>query len=934
MASTGQEPRGPSRSRSLLVSPGVSKDDSDAAIVLQRRIFLRIVAVSFPDCSDAYLKAFPLCPATKDWGGVRIVPRRTVVRIARRVALCLPLWLLLSSAAYANPVHLRCEYVENPLGIDVAKPRLSWQIDNRERNWKQSGYELLVATTPAKLRLGKADVWESGKQAGAQSVGLVYGGPKLESRRRYYWTVRVWDAGGKQSRWAAPAWWEMGLLDQADWKAQWITWKNPEAEADRSAMRWIWAPGVDALKAAPKSKAVFQLHFEVGAKPKNAALFVLGRGDFQASVNGHVVGAKQTWHEFDREDIAGHLVPGQNTIEVTVTVEKPSDFGPDAGGSPKGGLAALLKITGQDGTITRVGSDANWVARQDSAVTWQAAAVVGQLGDRGFGEVPPLPQPAALFRRDFAVKKEVRAARLYVTALGSYRLFVDGQRVGDDVLTPDFTDYRKRVLYQTYDVTRLIRRGGNTLGAMLGDGWFGSGLTWAGQPFLFLSPPTRLLAQLELEYKDGTRETVASDGQWKAAQSAILRSEIYAGEVYDARQEQPGRDKPGFDDAGWQAAAVGEAPTTPVVSQISAPVHIIDAITPKTVKRLANGDYVLDLGQNMVGWVKLKVNGPAGTAVRMRFAEILNPDGTIYTENLRDADATDLYILRGAGTETFTPHFTFHGFRYVELSGYPGVPGVDSVTGEAASSVGTSPSGRLTTSSELVNRMWSIGLWGQRGNYLSVPTDCPQRDERLGWMGDAGVFWRTGSYNFDVAAFSQKWVNDVTDAQTTDGAFTNVSPDVIRPYMSEGAPGWGDAGVIVPWTTWLQYGDAEVIERSWDAMQRWMNFIQSRNPDFLRKNGVGPNFSDWLAPDERTSKELVATAYWALIAHMMSQMGHAIGKEQEAQAYDALYNHIRAAFQKDVCSGGWKSRGGDADVVCAGAVRWPGAASAGTGHGE
>jgi alpha-L-rhamnosidase len=340
------------------------------------------------------------------------------------------------------------------------------------------------------------------------------------------------------------------------------------------------------------------------------------------------------------------------------------------------------------------------------------------------------------------------------------------------------------------------------------------------------------------------------------------------------------------------------------------PLRVTDTLHPLSVKQLKAGVYIFDMGQNMVGWVTLKVKGAAGTKVRLRFAEILNPDGSIYTENLRNADATDVYILRGGGEETFAPHFTFHGFRYVEVTGYPGTPTLNALQGDVVSSVSGEPVAKLATSSELVDHMWSIGIWGQRGNFLSIPTDCPQRDERLGWMGDAGVFWRTGSYNFDIAAFSQKFMQDIVDAQTSQGAFTNVSPNTL-PFggggtegtsaWSEGmvgAPGWGDAGVIVPWTTWMQYGNRAIIEQNWDAMQRWMDFIQTRNPGFLRTKGVGPNFADWLAPDENTNKDLLATAYWALIAHMMSQMAHAVGKEADAKRYDDVVQNIRVAFQK------------------------------------
>ena len=529
------------------------------------------------------------------------------------------------------------------------------------------------------------------------------------------------------------------------------------------------------------------------------------------------------------------------------------------------------------------------------------------MTDKRLGDPGELPQPAAYLRRTFVLPKSVRRARLYVTALGSYRVFLNGSRIGSDVLTPDFTEYRKRVLYQTYDVTSLIANGNNAIGVLLGDGWYGSGLTWAGTHFF--SPPDRFLAQLELDYEDGGHNTIVTDESWKTSASPVLRSDIYAGEVFDARLEQTGWDKPGFEDSKWKPAMVADAPAISVSSQITAPARVIASLTPRSVTPLANGAYIFDMGQNMVGWTTLKVKGPAGTKVRMRFAEILNTDGTIYTANLRNADATDVYTLRGGDEETFSPHFTFHGFRYVEVTGYPGAPPLDAIKGEVVSSVSGDPVAKLATSSALVNQMWSIGIWGQRGNFLSIPTDCPQRDERLGWMGDAGVFWRTGSYNFDIAAFSQKFIQDIVDAQSRQGAFRNVSPNTLPSSVDEpeepspesdliGAPGWGDAGVIVPWTTWVQYGDKAVVEQNWDAMRRWMDFIQSRNPDFLRKNGVGPNFADWLAPDQNTNKDLLATAYWALIANMMSQMAHVVGKQADAKRYEDVVQNIRMAFQK------------------------------------
>jgi alpha-L-rhamnosidase len=815
---------------------------------------------------------------------------------------------MLTPAAFAAPLHLRCEYLENPLGIDKASPHLSWQSDNSERDWKQSAYEILVASSAELLRAGKADIWDSGKTTSAESVGIVYHGPALESRQRYYWKVRVWDAGGQTSESVEPAWWEMGLLHPTDWKAKWITLKGSDEE-ERHSIHWIWLAGQDALVVPSETAATFRITVNLSERPRDAFLVLAARGNSVATVNGREVDAKNGWAAFDRRDISAQLIVGLNAIEVKVRTPPTPRFGPNAGAMTSvAGLAALLVIDRRDGTTMHLPTGEQWEASADGVSNWQPAQVVADLTDHRLGDPGPFPQPAAYLRRAVAISRKVQRARLYATALGSYRMFLNGRRVGTDVLTPDYTDYRKRVEYQAYDVTSLLVKGQNVMGALLGDGWYGGPLTWAG--IHFFPPPNRFLAQLDLTFSDGTHQTIVTDDSWKGAESPIVRSSIYGGEVYDARLEQGGWEAHGFDDSKWKSATVLDPPSIAVSSQLTTPARVIATLDAKNVTPLANGTYIFDMGQNMVGWTTLKVKGSSGTRVQLRFAEILNPDGTIYTANLRNADATDVYILRGGDEETFTPHFTFHGFRYVEVTGYPGTPAIDALKGNVVSSISGEPSARLTTSSELVNKMWTIGTWGQRGNFLSIPTDCPQRDERLGWMGDAGVFWRTGSYNFDIAAFSQKFIQDIVDAQTQQGAFTNVSPNTM-PFGGEGsagtsgwsegrvgAPGWGDAGVIVPWTTWLQYGDKAVVEENWEAMQHWMEFIQSRNPNFLRKNGVGPNFADWLAPDQNTSKDLLATAYWALIANMMVQMAHAIDRESDAKRYEDVVQNIRSAFQK------------------------------------
>ncbi|MBI3721566.1 MAG: family 78 glycoside hydrolase catalytic domain, partial [Fimbriimonas ginsengisoli] len=644
-----------------------------------------------------------------------------------------------------------------------------------------------MASSAARLAAAQPDVWDSGKQSTDESIGIAYGGPKLESRRRYFWTVRVWDAAGQPAEPAQPAWWEMGLLEKQDWSAKWIHGFDPDEPADRAAgIRWIWIAGQDAFQPPKESSGEFRLVFDLPRKPKSAVLWLTSQAAYQASVNGHALPATRGWQEFEVFDVGGLLATGKNSIVVTA-----------AGGSKVAGLAGLLKIASADGSMERIPTSARWEARPPEGY-WKPAADVAELSDKRMGDRWPA-QPALLLRGAFTTARPVQSARAYVTSLGSYQLFLNGKRVGNDILTPDWTDYRKRILYQTYDVTSLIARGQNVAGAILGDGWYGSGLGWTLQRFNFGPPPPRLMVQLELQFANGQRQTFVSDESWKWSRSPILRSELYAGETYDARLEQKGWSAAGFRDASWRKAATSNAPAAIVSSQMSPAIQVTESLKPKSITSRDNGDSVVDMGQNMVGWVTLKASGQAGATVRLRFAETLKQDGGVYVDNLRSAEATDSYTLRGGGEEIFEPHFTYHGFRYVEVHGYPGKLDPGAIAGQVFHTANEF-SGKFASSNEMVNQIWRNTLWGQRGNLLSVPTDCPQRDERMGWMGDAQVFWRAASYNMDMAAFTHKWMRDVVEAQSAEGGFSDVSPRVID--ESDGAPAWGDAGVIIPWTAW------------------------------------------------------------------------------------------------------------------------------------
>jgi alpha-L-rhamnosidase len=546
---------------------------------------------------------------------------------------------------------------------------------------------------------------------------------------------------------------------------------------------------------------------------------------------------------------------------------------------------------------------ARWIAADPEIVRRDREAIAVTLTE---------PGTPALFRKEFEVDGAVKRATLYATARGLFELRIGGRRVGDDVFAPEWTDYHKRIHYRTYDVTQLVRSGRNAIGAILGDGWWSGYVGWQEARGRYGSLENSLLLQLEIELEGGERVVVSTDASWKCNTGPIISSDFMMGEVYDARRERAGWDSDGFSDADWLSSREVAAPAARLVAQRSQPVRVVETLVPVSVNEIRPGVFIYDLGQNITGWVRLRLaDVPAGTRVVLRHGERLSPDGTVYTENLRRAKATDMYLARGVKEETWEPHFTFHGFQYVELTGLPKNPGKEAVMGCVVHSA-TPPAGKFECSHAGVNRLWLNGVWSQRDNFLTVPTDCPQRDERLGWMGDAQVFLRTASYNMDVAAFFTKWMVDVEDAQTAEGVFPDVAPRINEKDrfvgLDElcGAAGWADAGVIVPWTIWRVYGDRRIIERHWGAMTAWLDWIERNNPDGLRVNALGNNYGDWLCiPSDTTfrthspMKNLLATAYWADDAAKMSRMARELGRGREEQRFQTMFERVRAAFQKE-----------------------------------
>ena len=664
-----------------------------------------------------------------------------ITRFSKRFFFLLALNCLSFGLFAINAVNqLICEYKTNPIGIDAANPRLSWQIASAENGVMQTAYEIRIA--PSAEDLGKAarTLWTSGKVSSSQSVGIVYKGTALKSMQKAYWQVRIWDNKNKATQWSAPASWEMGILEPASWKASWIA-MEPETSTGK---------------------------------------------------------------------------------------EKPSQF----------------------------------------------------------------------FRKEFTTAKKVKSARVYVTSLGLYQIFINGQKVSSDLFTPGWTSYKKRLQYQTYDVTSMLK-GINALGVIVGDGWYRGYIGFANQNNYY-GNKLALLAQLQIDYTDGTSETIVTDKSWKTSTGPILAADIYDGEKYDARMEMPGWNHTGYADSKWIAATVTDRPSTILIAPQGEVVKAIEEIKPVKIITTPKGETVYDMGQNMVGWIRFKIQGNKGDEVTMKFAEVLDKDGNFYTANLRSAKATDIYTLKGGGEEVFEPHFTFHGFRFVKIEGPKTALAMDQLTGVVIHS-DMKPTGTFSCSNQLVNQLQHNIQWGQKGNFLDVPTDCPQRDERLGWTGDAQVFSVTAAFNFDVAAFYTKWMGDVAADQSPDGKIPYVIPDALN--GAGGSTAWADACIIVPWTMYKAYGDKGILERQYPSMKAWIGYMKSRAGDDNIWTGDF-HFGDWLAfasnasdyTGATTEKDLIATAYYSYSSGLLGKIAAIIGQKEDAGKYARQSEEIKKAF--------------------------------------
>ena len=828
---------------------------------------------------------------------------------------------------------LQVEYMETPLGIDVAEPRFSWQMLSERYDQRQVAYRIVV-----KEKETERTVWSSDPVPSDVSVGVVYAGEPLRPATRYDWTVTVWNA--EQDSVSVTSWFETGLMDSGWSDAQWISSGQPHFSKYRTHYRidfdlaWEGGENPDALFVFGMSPDEEWLGYQIKEPEEpyvalkisssRLALSHVAEGggeavDYEAPLKAFPshMGIKVVGLDFAKGYriwlIADNVPVNKEPVVIQpypLDVWKPyCRFNSlRYAQAPESGAVAItfsnLTVTEDVWHTTLYKSDKTVLVNDDTIEVDSPAEESG----------------APMLRKTFEIKKPLAKARLYTTARGIYEYEVNGKRLGGDWFNPGSTDYRYRILYNTYDITPLLRKGANAIGAMLGAGWYsdftGYATAWQDQFGTELS----LLAKIVLTYKDGSQDIIVSDDSWKAFNGGPITSDSFQnGEDYDARREVPGWSTAGFDDKDWQAAVQMDPPSESVDIQyfIGSPVQNHIVLKAVSVSEPQPGVFVYDMGQNMVGVPRIRFRGEEGQKITFRYGEMIYPEevpedplppltadvyearkGLAYNENYRGALSTDHYICRGGRTETFQPHFTFHGFRYIEIHGLDKALPLEAVEGLVLESVGDQLSGFETSDAE-VNRLYENIVWGQRGNFLSIPTDCPQRDERMGWTGDAQVFARTATYNMNVDPFFTRWFHSVRDIQGDDGSYCDFIPKVGRPpYGSDkggGALGWMETGIIIPWQLYLQYGDIRFVREHYASMQAYLEYLQNRAVNDIQP---GAGYGDWVAV-EHTNSPLTNTAYYGYDALLMSKMAAALGKYADEKKYRELYDRIKVAFNRE-----------------------------------
>lgn len=851
----------------------------------------------------------------------------------RKLFLAITAFLTLLPAGAQEITRLTTEYMDRPMGIDVKQPVFGWQMQSDRYGAAQTAYRIVTATSKENLENGTY-TYDSGTVNSPASVCIKYNGPELAPCTRYYWQVLVTDERGKVHE-SPASWFETGLMGGLWGNAMWIASNKMQL----SPYRFDYAIEYDVETAKPgPAKFIF------GAPQEDCYVFVmLDTRDSAKVMLGNALYNKETvQHTLNVSNIIPpadatkkhHIrleVRGGGNYDMKVSLNgralsqgnyMPVNCMRDSIGRPQARLFSIgyRQPQGFDAVFSNIKLlNYKW----DNLVLNSDPKTYNAKGDdKAVLWMPSSDINAPIMRKNVNVTKVVKRARLYATARGAYWFYINGQRVGDGYLNPGWTDFRHRIMYNTYDVTQMLRQGNNALGIELGHGWFCDDFGWAGAMWgdQYGYKPSAL-AMIKVEYTDGTNETFVTDNTWKVYNGGPLYvNNLYHGVIYDARREVDGWKEPGFNDAAWEKVAILPPPpaSTEIQGYVGLEIKNNITLTAKKMTRIGNR-FIYDMGQNFAGVPRLKnMKGRKGQTITIHFAEMLYPEtvpenprapltrehyernkGQMYMDNYRSAISTDYYTFRGAPEgETFEPPFTQHGYRYVSIDGLDEPLPLEDVEGIVLESVGEQIS-RYETSNADINQLFNNIVWGQRGNFLAVPTDCPQRDERLGWTGDANVFCRTSTYNMMTGPFFNRWFYTLRDQKSENGDVGGYYP--FMGGTKEGAPrsgfergcGWSDVTITVPWEMYQQYGDLGFVERHYGAMKDYMKFLESQAKDYIYPDAF--YWGDWLAPMP-TNISMLSTAYFGYDARLMREMAKALGKTDDAVYYDKLYRNISRAF--------------------------------------
>lgn len=833
--------------------------------------------------------------------------------------------------------NLKCEYMEEAVVVKES-PRFSWEITSTQRAQEQTAWQLIVSDDPQKLKTSNGNIWDSGKTKGRTTFGIQWADVDLQSFTKYYWKVRAWDRDGQVSDWSEPASFTTGAFHQNDWKASWIG-DHPEAPLDYPLL----------YKHIGYLSAYAQ-------QPNEEKWITIDLGEIRDFDQIRLYPS----HE-NRREIIDYYFPlayrlesskdGENWTELISVPKAPAPDGKPVKhplGDRQARYIRLVATQLQQYDHINFNPDdrynqtkkyafslaemevvhADEVVSLNATVTYKDALVKidrengydpDMLTD-GITNTPPHPErrpipPSPLLRKTIQLKEKPVQALAYVSALGVYEIAFNAQYPDQRVLAPEWTDYHKRVQYQVFDVSHLLEAGTNVIGVQLADGWYAGMLgpvRWS--PYFpkrgAYGLDRRLFFQMELTYADGQKETIVSDGSWKIYRDGPLRlADNFLGETYDANRTVNGWQQSDFDDTGWDNVVVDENVDVPLVPQINQPIKVLETLPAKSISKTKDGHYIFDVGENIAGWCRIQLEGEPGDLITLQHGEILDENGELYTENLGMAVQIDSVILGPGGKLTYEPRFTYHGFRFVEIRGLRDQP--DKSILEAKVVASDQPrTGHFACSNPMLNQLYRNINRSHISNMHGVPTDCPQRDERCGWMGDAFIFAQTSIFNRDMAAFYNKWIIDILDAQSERGTFPDIAP---HPFAYEkhftGVPGWADAGIQVPYALYQNYGDEEIIADHFEAYERYIEHIRENNLDLIWRNGLGNNYGDWLNGNTLNAEgfpktgaqipsEVFATIMFYNSTRNLSEMAGIIGQTEKAARYAELAAGIRTAFAK------------------------------------